>query len=134
MPKLSYSYDAKKGEVKIQSLAKMPDTELTQADVKEFMTKLGKYLNPASMLIIFAFLALYIGSTVLVYTILMHWLFKKAYNADFALTLRVNTLSYLTLFCISMLTNINFGIIVTILILLACNYLANILLDNKKPA
>ncbi len=129
-----YSYDAKKGEVKIQSLAQMPDAEITRDDVKEFVLSIEKYLKPTLVLVFFVLISLYIGSAVFVYTILMHWLFKKSYNADFALTLRVNTLSYLTLFCISALTGINFGIIVTILILLACNYLANILLDNKKTA
>ena len=126
-----YSYDAGKGEVKIQSLKQMPDMELTASEVKAFLTQMGGYLKPFLALFMFALLAIYIGVAVLVYTIILHCIFKKAYGADFALTLRVNTLAYLVLLCISLLADINFGIIVTFLVMMACNYLANILLEKK---
>ena len=120
-----------KGEVKIQSLAKMPDMELTTTKVKDFLSMFGEYLKPVTMFIIFVFLAIYIGLAVLAYSIVMHWLFKRLYNADFALTLRVNTLTYLVLLCISTVLGMNVGIIVTLLVMLAGNYLANILLTSK---
>ncbi len=127
-----YSYDARKGEVKIQSLEKMPDMELTSADVKTFLTQFGSYVKPVSMFAVLVSFLIYIGIVVLIYTVIMHWLFKRLYGADFALTLRTNTLAYLILFGISLSSGITFGIIVTILIMLASNYLANILLGNKK--
>ena len=91
----------------------------------------GEYLKPVTMFIIFVSLAIYIGLAVLAYSVIMHWLFKRLYNADFALTLRVNTLTYLALLCISTVLGMNVGIIVTLLVMLAGNYLANILLENK---
>lgn len=126
-----YSYDSNKGEVKIQSLAKVPDVELTTTKVKDFLSMFGEYLKPVTMFIIFVSLAIYIGLAVLAYSVIMHWLFKRLYNADFALTLRVNTLTYLALLCISTVLGMNVGIIVTLLVMLAGNYLANILLENK---
>lgn len=127
-----YSYDAKKGEVKIQSLAKVPDMEISKSDVDDLMLQFGIYLKPLLGLIFFAVLAIYMGIAILIYTLIMHWLFKKVYNADFALTLRVNTLTYVAMFIISVLLDTNFGIIITILIMLAFNYLANILLTEAE--
>ena len=120
-----------KGEVKIQSIKQMPDMELTAPKVKEFLTQMGRYLKPAAGLFIFAMLVFYIGLSALFYTVIMHWIFKKSYGADFSLTLRVNTLAYLILLCIGLLTSTNFGFIVTLLVMMACNYLANILLEKK---
>ena len=127
-----YSYDAKKGETKIQSLAKIPDTEITKNNLQEFMGKFGVYLRPTLSLIFTVSLMLYFGLVSLVYTILMHWLFKKLYNADFTLTLRVNILACVALFVLSSVIDLNLGFIITIILLGACNYLANILLNEGK--
>jgi hypothetical protein len=127
-----YSYDATKGETKIQSMEKFPDAKLTRQDLTDFMEKIGKYLNPTLFFVIFTFVAVYIGLMALFGTVIMHWLFKKLYNADFALTLRVNVLAFVALFVISAFLNVYFGLIVTLLIMIACNYLANIMLENKK--
>lgn len=129
-----YSYDAEKGEIKIQSLAKIPDSEITQADLQTFMAKFGTYLKPALSLIIAVSLMIYFGIVSLFYSLLLHWPFKKLYNADFALTLRVNTLACVALFTLSTILDLNLGIIVTLLLLSACNYLANILLNEDKTA
>lgn len=129
-----YSYNAKKGEAKIQSLAKIPDGEITKSDLTTLMNKLGKYLKPLLSLVIAFSLMIYFGIVSLFYSLLLHWLFKKLYNADFALTLRVNTLACVALFTIDALFDMSFGFIVTLLLLGACNYLANILLNEKKKS
>ena len=126
-----YSYDSSKGEVKIQSLAKIPDMELTTTKVKDFLSMFGGYLKPVTIFIIFVCLAIYVGIVALIYSLIMHWLFKRLYKADFALTLRVNTLAYLALLCVTTIIGTDFGIIITLLVMLACNYLANILLEKK---
>ena len=124
-----YSYDASKGETKIQSLEKMPDAEITHQDAIDFMAKFGVYLKPVLGLIIAVSLMLYFGIVSLFYAVLLHWLFKKLYNADFALTLRVNVLALVVLFILSSVSSLKFGFIVTLLLLGACNILLN---EGKK--
>lgn len=127
-----YSYDSSKGEIKIQSLDKVPDVTITAQDVGGFLEQFGGYLKPTLSLIFTVVFASFIGIATLFYTIITHWLFKRLYHADFALTLRVNTLAYSAMFALSFLVDINFGFIVTLLLILACNYLANIILEEKQ--
>ena len=126
-----YSYDAKKGEVKIQSLQKVPNTVLTPADFKTLLNKNDDYIKPVLLFVFFFLISFFIGISSLFYAIILHWLFKRLYGADFALTLRVSTLAYLALFCVSTVLDISTGFIVTLLVMMACNYLANILLEKK---
>lgn len=129
-----YSYNSQKGETKIQSLAKIPDGEITKADLQEYSAKFGAYLKPILTIIITVALMIYFGLISLFYTLIMHWLFKKLYNADFALTLRVNVLMCVALFALGSLVGTDFGFIITLLLLGACNYIANILLNEREKA
>lgn len=127
-----YSYDAAKGETKIQSMEKIPDVDISRQDMNDFVETIGKYLNLGLFLIIFAFLSVYMSLIALFGSIVMQWLFKKLYGADFALTLRVNILTSVALFLLSVFLDVYFGLIITFLIMIACNYLANIWLANNK--
>lgn len=127
-----YSYDDTKGEVKIQSLEKIPNASLTIGDVKEFLSKVGGYIKPVTIISVFFGLLIWIGIAVSLYTLVTHWLFKRLYKADYALTLRVNTLIYLVLSLFEFVAGAHLGIIVTLLIMLAGNYVANLLLKTEE--
>jgi len=128
-----YYVDLAKGETKIQSMEKFPDVEITRDDLNEFLEDIGEYLKPALFLIVFVFISFYIAMIALFGTIAMNWFFKKTYNADFALTLRVNILVSVALFLLGVYLEFSLGLISTLLIMAAGNYLANILLENKTP-
>jgi TonB-linked SusC/RagA family outer membrane protein len=106
------------GDTNSATLAKQRSFSYTWDNIINYNTTIAKDHN--------------IGLMALFGTVIMHWLFKKLYNADFALTLRVNVLAFVALFVISVFLNVYFGLIVTLLIMIACNYLANIMLENKK--
>lgn len=120
-----YSVSAKK--IEIQSLSTFPnmviDRDVAVAGAEAIEEHAGKYV----FALLFLFILLWSMLAILVYTILMHWLLAIIYHCNFSQTLRINTLSYVAIFALAIISGLELSFLVKIVLFTAINIGINML-------
>ncbi len=118
-----YIYAVSERKTEIQSFEKlqMPNMvvndEIVDLTAAEIEKNIGKYMFVTTF---FAFL-IFSAIAVLLYTLFMHWIIRIWFKIDFSQTLFVNSVAYVILSLLSLLTPFNIGIIIMFVALIAAN-------------
>lgn len=119
--KYLYAVSARKTEIQSFEKLQMPnmvvDGEIVDLAAAEIENNIGKYLFLTTF---FAFL-IFSAFAVLLYTVCMHWIVRIWFKVDFTQTLFVNSVAYVILSLVSLLTPFNIGIIIMFVALIAAN-------------
>lgn len=118
-----YFYAVSERKTEIQSFEKlqMPnmvvDSEIVDLAATEIEKNVSKYIFAGTFLAFLIFSAF----AVLLYTLFMHWIIRIWFKIGFTQTLFVNSVAYVVLSLLSLLTPFNIGIIVMFVALIAAN-------------
>lgn len=119
--KYLYAVGERKTEIQSFEKVQMPNmvvnSEIVSAAAKEITDNIGKYMF---IMTFFAFL-IFSAFAVLLYTLCMHWIIRFWFKADFTQTLFVNSVAYVILSLVSLITPFNIGIIIMFVALIAAN-------------
>ena len=118
-----YFYAVSDRKTEIQSLEKLQfpnmviDSEIVKSAATAVEENLGKYMF---LVTFFAFL-IFGGLAVVLYTLCMHWIVRLWFRVNFTQTLFVNSIAYVALSLLSLLTPFNIGVVIMFVALIAAN-------------
>ncbi len=130
--KFVYGVNGQKTE--IRSLKEFPDgtldKETLDAGATLFVKNVQKYMFP-----LYAIVALIVAMiVVLLYTVVMHWLMAIMFKVNFGQTLRINTLVYVVISIVSILSGMYISWLMTLGLMLLLNIGVNAGLKSAQPA
>lgn len=131
-----YAYSVGEDKTEIRDFKSVPDATIDSETLHALMT----YFQDKAWLYIFGavffFGLIYMAAALLLYTVAMHWILSLLSRGEvkFPLTLRVNTLAYILLSALQLVTVINISVVITFVILFAANFGVDKWLEKQNKA